>query len=138
MERFKKVAIKRHGEDMHDNLYEFEEPDFNRNDLDLSKVNVYLHRILNLAGIKTFRLRVNYGNIAEDGSFQAVEERFDDEEVFTDLTVNKFYEFEYLCGYNHLKIEIVDHQQGEGALVTCDLIIDLRELNSNRFIKKHY
>ena len=57
---------------MVDNLYEYEEA-INLNDkakdLDLSKVNVYLHQILNLIGYRVFKIKIFYGNIAEDGSF---------------------------------------------------------------------
>jgi hypothetical protein len=72
MERFKKVAIKKHEAEMVDNLYKFEEAVklVNRADLDLSKVNLYLHQILHLPPtVRSFRIHVNYGNIAEDGSF---------------------------------------------------------------------
>ena len=44
MARFKKVALKDHGEGMlYDDLYEYEEPEMNRDDMDLSKINIYLH-----------------------------------------------------------------------------------------------
>ena len=44
MDRFKKVAIKDKGIAMQDDLYIYEEPDIkNRNDLDLAKINLYIH-----------------------------------------------------------------------------------------------
>ena len=52
--------------------------------------------------------------MAPDGSFQTVEERFDEEEnYFNDgpmstIMIDKFYDLEYMPGYNQLKIEIVD------------------------------
>ena len=95
---------------MVDDLYQYEEPVNlkNRHDLDLSKINIYLHKILNLTGLRSFKMRVFYGKIAEDGSFQMAEERFNDELVFVDSNINLFYDLEYLPGYNHIKIEILD------------------------------
>jgi hypothetical protein len=52
--------------------------------------------------------------VAPDGSFQTVEERFDDEEnYFNDgpmstIAIDKFFDIEYMAGYNHLKIEVID------------------------------
>lgn len=43
MARFKKVALKNHGDDMYDDLFEYEEPEMNRDNMDLSKINIYLH-----------------------------------------------------------------------------------------------
>lgn len=45
MDRFKKVAIKKQGDQMVDDLYEYEEAVniAKITDLDLSKVNIYLH-----------------------------------------------------------------------------------------------
>ncbi len=43
MARFKKMAIKRDADQMIDDLYQFEEAPVNRNDLDLAKINLYLH-----------------------------------------------------------------------------------------------
>ncbi len=44
MDRFKKVAIKDKAIAMQDDLYIYEEPDIkNRNDLDLAKINLYIH-----------------------------------------------------------------------------------------------
>lgn len=131
---------------MHDDIYIYEEPDIkNRNNLDLAKINIYIHQLQNLSGIKHFRVKVYYGNIAPDGSFQTVEERFDDEEhYFNDgpistVSIDKFYDLEYLAGYNHIKIEVVDIATFEiTQQCTCDLLIDLRELNNNRFLKKHF
>lgn len=118
----------------------YEEPDLNRQDLDLAQVNVYIHLVQNLTGIKSFRLRVHYGRVAEDGSFQTVEERFNDEEIFfsegkSECQINKYLDFEYLAGYNHLKIEINELNNEDSS--KCDLLIDLRDLNANRFLKKH-
>lgn len=42
MARFKKVALK-NSNDVHDDLYEYDEPELNREDMDLAKINVYLH-----------------------------------------------------------------------------------------------
>jgi hypothetical protein len=68
MARFKKVALK-DGDDYIDDLYEYEEPDLKRKDLDLSKINIFLHQLLNLTGLRTYKLKLYYGTIAEDGSF---------------------------------------------------------------------
>lgn len=114
MARFKRVAIKNQGEDIYDDLYQYEEPELKRNDMDLSKVNFFIHRIMNLTGFRQFRIRVYYGTIADDGSFQSIEERFNDDEIFTDLSnLNMFFEFEYLPGYNHLKLEILEGESGD-------------------------
>lgn len=71
MDRFKKVAIKNNIDSVMDDLYKYDEAAglVNRIDLDLSKVNIYLHQMLHLVSIRTYRLRVFYGNIADDGSF---------------------------------------------------------------------
>ena len=42
MARFKKVALK-NSDDMYDDLYEYEEPELNKENMDLSKINLYLH-----------------------------------------------------------------------------------------------
>jgi hypothetical protein len=48
-----------------------------------------------------------------------VEERFNDEEhYFNDgptstIVINKFYDLEYMAGYNHLKIEVIDLNKEE-------------------------
>ena len=82
--------------------------------------------------------------MAEDGSFQTVEERFDDEEVFfTDsgnmCIINKFFDLEYLAGYNHLKLEVNDLQlEALNSPSTCDLLIDMRNLAPNRFFKSYF
>ena len=68
MARFKKVAIK-DSDKVIDDLYEYDEPELLKNDLDLSKINIYLHQILNLIGVRLFKFRLYYGKIAEDGSF---------------------------------------------------------------------
>ncbi len=89
-------------------------------------------------------MKLYYGSIAPDGSFQTVEERFDDEELFfndspqSTVPLDKFFDLEYHSGYNHLKLEILDIATYElTQQCTCDVLIDLRELNSNRFLKKH-
>lgn len=51
------------------------------------------------------------------------------------MDLDQFFEFEYLKGFNHIKLEIQDLQNPQFSL---ELMIDLRELNSNRFIKKHF
>lgn len=44
MDRFKKVAIKDKANAIQDDLYIYEEPDIkNRNNLDLAKINLYIH-----------------------------------------------------------------------------------------------
>jgi hypothetical protein len=114
MQRFKKVAISKASNGIVDDLYQYDEADILRNNLDLAKVNIYIHQLQNLSGIKHFRVKLFYGMIAPDGSFQTVEERFDDEEMYfnegpiSTVKIEKFYDLEYLAGYNHLKIEIVD------------------------------
>ena len=42
MARFKKVALK-NSANVYDALYDYDEPDLNREDLDLSKINLYIH-----------------------------------------------------------------------------------------------
>lgn len=42
MAKFKTVALK-NSEEVEDDLYEYDEPELNREDLDLSKINIYLH-----------------------------------------------------------------------------------------------
>lgn len=68
MERFKRVALK-NSDDVVDDLYEFDEPDINRENLDLSKINMYLHQLSHLAGVKLFKIRLCYGKVAEDKTF---------------------------------------------------------------------
>jgi hypothetical protein len=65
MDKFKKVAIRRDQEDIEDNLYKYEEAK-QLSDLDLAKINFYLHSMI--PG-QSFKLKVFYGRIAEDGSF---------------------------------------------------------------------
>jgi hypothetical protein len=55
MSRFKKVALKKNKERIVDDLFHYEEAlNHNSNDLDLSKVNIYLHQVLNLTGLRLF------------------------------------------------------------------------------------
>ena len=68
MTEFKKVALK-NSEEMYDDLYEFDEPDMNKENLDLSKINIYLHQLSHLMGTKVYKLKVSYGKVAEDQSF---------------------------------------------------------------------
>lgn len=42
MARFKKVALK-NADSMLDDMYEYDEPELNKDDMDLSKINIYLH-----------------------------------------------------------------------------------------------
>jgi hypothetical protein len=42
MARFKKVALKNSNQ-VEDDLYDFDEPDLKRENLDLSKINILLH-----------------------------------------------------------------------------------------------
>ena len=147
MDRFKRIAIKDQQRQivMVDDLYAYEEPDIkNRNDLDLAKINIYIHQLQNLTGLKHFKAKLSYGNIAPDGSFQVVEERFDDDEhYFNDgpmstILIDKFYDLEYLAGYNHIKLEVTDiNKQDELVNSACNLLLDLRDLNCNRFLKKN-
>lgn len=124
MARFKKVAIK-DSDNVIDDLYEYDEPDLVKNDLDLSKINIYLHQIFNLIGVRVFKLRLYYGKIAEDGSFQSIEERFNDEDVQQNLIINQYYYFEYMGGYNHFKIEIYDSANEDVMLFLFNLLITL-------------
>jgi len=97
-----------------------------------------------LTGIKSFRIKLLYGRIAGDGSFQTVEERYDDEEVFfadsnSMCIINRYFDLEYLAGYNHLKLEINDLQlEALNGSSTCDLLIDIRNLSPNRFFKSYF
>lgn len=45
MGRFKKVAINKGGDKMIDDLYAYEEPPIDKNNLDLAKINIYLHQL---------------------------------------------------------------------------------------------
>ena len=85
MARFKKVALKNHGNDLYDDLFEYEEPEMNRDNMDLSKINIYLHSISHLSGVRLFKLRLLYGRIVPD--LQVLEERFSDD-VYNDPNVN--------------------------------------------------
>lgn len=70
MSKFKKVALKNSGEGVIDELYEFDEPELNINNLDLSKINLFLHQISNLGGVKLFKIKLYYGKLSEkDGIF---------------------------------------------------------------------
>ena len=109
------IALKDKNSQMQNGLQIYEEPNIKeRNDMDLAVINIYIHQFQNLIGIKHFRIKLYYGKVAPDGSFQTVEERFDEEEnYFNDgpmstIMIDKFYDLEYMPGYNQLKIEIVD------------------------------
>jgi hypothetical protein len=69
MSRFKKVAIKKDIERVVDDMYKYEEAPLDKSNLDLAKINVYIHQLQHLAGIKSFRIKLYYGRVAEDGSF---------------------------------------------------------------------
>lgn len=75
MARFKKVALK-NSEQVEDDLYEYDEPDLSRENLDLSKVNLVIHQILAVSGVKTFNLRVCYGKLDQDKTFINIEENY--------------------------------------------------------------
>lgn len=51
---------------MIDEIYKFEEPVNlgGQHDLNLSKINIYMHQLLNHTRLKLFRVRLSYGNIA--------------------------------------------------------------------------
>lgn len=71
MLRFRKIALKSGFDDIEDDLYEFDEPDINnRENLDLSKINICIHQIQHLwgaGGLKVFKLKIYYGkNVKED------------------------------------------------------------------------
>ena len=57
--------------------------------------------------------------------------------MYGDGNIDEFHQFEYMPRYNQLKLEILDGGNPDLPSV-CDLIMDLRELNANRFVKKHY
>ena len=69
MSRFKKVAIKKDIERVVDDMYKYEEAPIDKSNLDLAKINVYIHQLQHLAGVKSFRIKLYYGRVAEDGSF---------------------------------------------------------------------
>ena len=53
--------------------------------------------------------------------------------------INKFFDLEYLSGYNHLKLEVNDlRQEGLDSQSTCDLLIDMKNLAPNRFFKSYF
>lgn len=132
MARFKKVALK-NADNVIDELYDYDEPDINRQNLDLSKIHMYLHQLSHLAGVKLFKLRLCYGKIAEDKTFQTLEEHFTDD-VYSSLKIQQYHVFDYINGYNNIKIELYNPNNDEEIM--CHLILDLRDLNANRFIKK--
>lgn len=68
MDKFKKVAIK-NSDEVVDDLYEYDEPDLQRKNLDLSKINIYLHQLSHLSGISLYKLRITYGSLEFDGTF---------------------------------------------------------------------
>ena len=114
MARFKRVALK-NSDEVIDDLYLYDEPEMAREDMDLSKINLYLHQIQNLTGVRLFKLKLFYGRAAEDMTFQVIEERFTDE-VLGDLNVNQYHAFEYLKGYNHLKVMVLDTANDDVSL----------------------
>lgn len=63
-----------------------------------------------------------------------MEEHFSDD-VYKELKIQQFHVFDYVSGYNHIKIELYDPNNDEGVM--CDTIIDLRDINGNKFIKKN-
>jgi hypothetical protein len=53
--------------------------------------------------------------------------------------INKFYDLEYMAGYNHLKLEVNDLElEALKAPSTCDLLIDIINLSPNRFFKSYF
>lgn len=60
MAKFKKVALK-NSNSVDGDLFEFDEPDLNRDNLDLSKINIYLHSLRHLSGITLYKMRICYG-----------------------------------------------------------------------------
>lgn len=106
MAKFKTVALKS-GEEVVDDLYEYDEPDLNREDLDLSKINIYLHQISKIAGVDLFRLKVSYGKITADENFFSLEDQNSDE-VYSSLKIQQFLVFDYTTSYNCLRIEVLD------------------------------
>ena len=67
MARFKKVALK--DSDQIDDLFEYDEPELLKDNMDLSKINIYLHEIKNMTGLKLFKMKLFYGKVANDLSF---------------------------------------------------------------------
>lgn len=66
MKKFKKVALT-NPDDIDDDLYEYDEPDLDN--LDLSKIHIYLHQIANLQNLKLYRLKLSYGKLNDDLTF---------------------------------------------------------------------
>lgn len=116
MSRFKKVALKNSNEVV-DDLYEYDEPDLDRENLDLSKINIYLHQIQNLNAIKLYKLKLSYGKILKDGSFQSLE-FYDSGDVYNSLKVQQYHVYDYLEGYNYIKIEILDPSKDD--VIYCE------------------
>lgn len=69
MSRFKKVAIKKDIDRLVDDMYKYEEAPIDKSNLDLAKINIYIHQLQHLTGVKSFRIKLKYGRVAEDGSF---------------------------------------------------------------------
>jgi len=145
MSKFKTIALKEGVNDFEDDLYEYDEPDIaNRENLDLSKINVCLHQIQGLwaqGAMKLFKLKFYYGQLAkkensEGREFQSLEyyDSGDTYNIIDYLQINHVYD--YMEGYNSIKIEVLDPQRHDE--VACDLIVDLRLISANRFVKKWF
>ena len=129
MARFKKVALK-NSDEVGDDLYAYDEPELSKEDMDLSKVNLYLHQIQNLTGVRLFKLKIFYGRVADDMTFQVIEERYTDD-VYSDLNVNQYLAFEYLKGYNQLKVMVLDNASDDVLLIFDVLGHRLRALGGS-------
>jgi len=112
MAKFKKVALK-DGETMTDDPYEYDEPDLEREDLDLSKINIFLHNFENVVENTLFRIRLAYGQVGPDGGFVTLQ---DNEKMFKDVNSNPAVEryvcFDYQRKYNHLTLALIDSTKG--------------------------
>lgn len=63
MAKFKKVALK-NSDNVIDALYDYDEPDLHKEDLDLSKINIYIHQLSHLPGNKLYKIKIMYGKLS--------------------------------------------------------------------------
>ena len=132
MKEFKIVALK-DPSSATDDLFEFDEPLIGeRSNLDLSTINFYLHSITNLRGIDYYRLKILYGRQDSNG-FQCLED-LSEKDTVKGANLDMFRSFDYMPDYNHIRIEFVDMADQSSF---TDIVINLANINANRFIKKH-
>lgn len=126
-----------------DDLFVLEDVDVaNKAKLDVSAVQIYLHRLENWHGTgvedeeddERFRVEIQYGNLNnKTGKFEVRSQTKveGDENVRADADLQFFDRFKYKAGFNHIKVKIATART-RAKIGHC--YIDLRGLQQNKFI----